>query len=153
MGLWNAAMSMETSRHGVQLELSRAWLVQSAECLVLPNHPGRGHPDGGFVFVRFASFWRLARGATVCHHFSGDGCDPGHARLHSGTRTNSTGVAHSADATDLSANAELLHLEGNPSRDQRRLGQLGQTRAHRQRARSRLSANGMTNDECLMTKH
>jgi hypothetical protein len=31
-------------------------------------------------------------------------------------------------------------LESNPARDQRRMGKLGQTRAHRQRARASLDA-------------
>jgi len=44
---------------------------------------------------------------------------------------------------DLSPHAQLLHLESNPARDQRRLGQLGQTRAHRQRACARVSFRGI----------
>src|SRR4029077_2982449 len=44
------------------------------------------------------------------------------------------GLAHFTDALDLPADAQLLHLESDSARDQRRLGQLGQTRTHRQRA-------------------
>jgi len=39
---------------------------------------------------------------------------------------------------------ELLHLESDPPRHQRRMGQLGQTRAHRQRSRARVSASGLS---------
>ena len=129
-------MSVETSRHGVQLELSRAWLVQFAQHLVFSNHPRRCHANGGFVPACVAAIRRLERGAAVRYHFPGDGRDPGHARLHSGTRTNPARLAHFTDATDLPADAQLLHLESDPARDQRRMGQLGQTRAHRQRARA-----------------
>ena len=46
LGLWHAAMPLETSRHGLQLEVSRARLVQFAERLVFPNHSRRDHADG-----------------------------------------------------------------------------------------------------------
>ena len=134
LGLRHAAMSVETSRHGVQLELSRAWLVQFAEHLVFPDHSRGHHADGRFVPARFAAIRRLERGAAIRDHVSRDGCAPGHARLHFGTRTNPARLADSADAPDLPADAQLLHLESDPARDQRRMGQLGQTRAHRQRA-------------------
>jgi len=62
--------------------------------------------------------------------------------LHFRTRTDHARVADFADAADLSADAELLHLESDFPRDQRRLGKLGQTRAHRQR--SRAGVRGMT---------
>src|SRR6266536_1644032 len=45
-------------------------------------------------------------------------------------------MAHPANATDLSPDAQLLHLEGGPARDQGRLGKLGQTGTHRQRSGS-----------------
>ncbi len=127
-------MSLETPRHGVQLELSRARLVQFAECLVFPNHSRGGHAGGGFALARFASVRCLERGAPVCNYISFDGRHPGDARLHFRTRTDHARVADFADAADLSADAELLHLESNFARDQRRMGELGQTRAHRQRA-------------------
>ncbi len=46
LGLRHAAMSLETSRHGLQLEISRARLVQPAECLVFPDHSRCHHADG-----------------------------------------------------------------------------------------------------------
>ena len=134
LGLRHAAMSLETSRHGVQLELSRPRLVQFAEHLVFPDHSGGHHADGRFVPARFAAVWRLERGAAVRYHVPGDGRAPGDARLHFGTRTNPARLADSADAPDLPSDAQLLHLESNPARDQRRMGELGQTRAHCQRA-------------------
>ena len=85
--------------------------------------------------------WRVERGVAVRHHIPGDGRDPRHARLHVGARTDRARLAHSADAPDLSSHAQLLHLESHPARHQRRLGQLGQTRAHRQRARASVIAN------------
>ncbi len=45
--------------------------------------------------------------------------------------------------------AILLHLESNPARDQGRLGELGQTRAHRQRARA--GVNGKRQSSGLFT--
>ncbi len=81
--------------------------------------------------------WRAV--SAVRHHISVNGCDSGHARLHPGTRTDQARVANFADAPDLSADAELLHLESNSARDQRRLGELGQTRTHRERAGSRIA--------------
>ena len=95
---------------------------------------GSHYADGGFVPARLATIWRVERGAPVCYHLPCDGCAPRHARLHFGTRTNPARLAYSTDAFDLPADAQLLHLESNPARDQRRMGQLGQTRAHRQRA-------------------
>src|SRR2546430_10460740 len=80
-------MSLETSRHDLQLELSRARLVQFAECLVLPNHSGGGHAGGGFALVRLASVRCLERGAPVCNYISFHGRHPGDARLHFRTRT------------------------------------------------------------------
>src|SRR3954451_16475653 len=98
-------MSLETSRHGVQLELSRAWLVQFAEHLVFPNRSRGRHADGGFVPARFVAIRCLERGAAVRHHIPRDGRATCDARLHFGARTNPARVAHSADAPDLSSNA------------------------------------------------
>jgi hypothetical protein len=102
--------------------------------LVFPDHLGGCYTDGGLVLTRIAAVWRVARGAAVYHHVPVDGCAPRHAGLHFGTRTNPARLAHFANATDLSADAQLLHLESDPARDQRRMGELGQTRTHRQRA-------------------
>src|SRR4051794_8673920 len=134
LGLWHAAMSLETSRHGVQLELSRAGLVQFAQHLVFSNHSRGCHAHGRFVPAGIAAIWHLERGAAVHHCIPGDGRASCHARLYSGTRTNPERLAYSADAPDLSSDAQLLHLESHPARHQRRMGQLGQTRTHRQRA-------------------
>src|ERR1044072_1817297 len=118
-------MSLETSRHGVQLELPRTRLVQLAEHLVFPNH-SRGHyADGRFVPTRVVTVWRLERGPSIRHHVPCNGCAARHASLHSGTRTDPACLAHFTDAPDLPSNAQLLHLESDPARDQRRLGQLG----------------------------
>ena len=145
VGLRYAAMSVETSRHGVQLELSRARLVQFAQHLVFSDHSRGHHADGGFVPAGLSAIRRLERGAAVRHHIPRDGRATRHARLHFGTRTNPARLAHPANAPDLSPDAQLLRLESNPARHQRRLGQLGQTRAHRQRARAGL--RGMTKPE------
>src|SRR5205823_13308289 len=118
-------MSLETSRHGVQLELSRARLVQFAEHLVFPNHPRSCYADSGFVSAGIAAVWCVECGPAVHHRISGDGRAARHARLHFGTRINSSRMAHFADATDLPPNAQLLHLESNLARDQRGMGQLG----------------------------
>ncbi len=134
LGLRHAAMSVETSRHGLQLELSRARLVQFAERLVFPDHPRRHHADGRFVPARFAAIRRLGAVLPFVIMFLAMDVHPGDARLHFGTRTNPARLADSTDAPDLPADAQLLHLESNPARDQRRMGQLGQTRAHCQRA-------------------
>src|SRR5437879_12080545 len=129
-------MSLETSRHGVQLELSRAWLVQFAERLVFSNHSRGCYANGGFVPDCVAAVRRVERGAAVYHHIPVDGCAPRHAGLHFGTRTNPARLAPFADAPDLPPDSQLLHLESDPARDQRRMGKLGQTRAHRQCARA-----------------
>jgi hypothetical protein len=76
----------------------------------------------------------MARSLAVRDHIPLDGCDPGNAGLHFGERTGYARMANFADAPDLPADAELLHLESNFARDQRRMGQLGQTGAHRERA-------------------
>src|SRR4029453_13422062 len=76
----------------------------------------------------------MERRAAVRHHVFSDGCASRYARLYPGTRTNSARLAHFTDAIDLPAHAQLLHLESDPARDQRRVGELGQTRTHRQRA-------------------
>ena len=132
-------MFVETSRYGFQLELSRAWLVQFAERLVFPNRSRSDHSDGRFIFARLTSIRRLARGVAVRDHVPFNGRDPGDARLHLGTRTNHARVADFTNAPDLSADAELLHLESDFARDQRRVGELGQTRTHSQRARARVT--------------
>src|SRR5438132_9997718 len=133
-------MSLETSRHGVQLELSRAWLVQFAERLVFSNHSRGCYANGRFVPDCVAAVWRVERGAAIHYYFPVDGCDPRHARLPARAGANYSRLAHFADALDLSADAQLLHLESDPARNQRRVGELGQTRAHRECARARLDA-------------
>src|SRR5436309_2874292 len=127
-------MSLETSRHGVQLELSRTRLVQFAKHLVFPNHSRGRHAHGGFVPAGLPAIRRLERGAAVHHRISSDGRASGHARLYARTRTTHPRLAYPADAPGLSPHAQLLHLESNPPSHQRRMGQLGQTRAHRERA-------------------
>src|SRR5437867_7290157 len=127
-------MSLEASRHGLQLELSRARLVQFAERLVFPNHPHRRHADGRFIFACIAAIRRMARGLAIRDHLSFDGRHPCHARLHPGARTDRARLAHFTDAFDLPADAQLLHLESDSASGQRRLGELGQTRAHSKRA-------------------
>src|SRR4030095_3723855 len=57
LGVRDAAMSLETSRHVVQLELSRAWLVQFAQHLVFSDHSRGGPADGGLVFARGTVLW------------------------------------------------------------------------------------------------
>src|SRR6266571_4044093 len=74
----------------------------------------------------------MACSFAVRDHIPLDGCDSGNACLHFGERTRCTGMENFADASDLPADVELLHLESNFARDQRRLGELGQTRAHGQ---------------------
>src|SRR4051794_24412174 len=93
VGLRYAAMSVETSRHGVQLELSRSRLVQLTQYLVLPDHSDRHYADGGFVSSGLSAVWRVERGAAVCHHISCHGRAARHARLHFGTRTNPARLA------------------------------------------------------------
>src|SRR5205085_7325278 len=134
-------MFVETSRHGFQLELSRAGLVQFAERLVFPNHSRRYYAGSGPVFARVTSVRRVGRAPAVRDHVSFDGRDSRDARLRFGTRTDHAGVANFADASDLSADAELLHLESDYPRDQRRVGQLGKTGAHRERSRSRVAVD------------
>src|SRR5262249_5665916 len=113
MGLWYTAMFVETSRHGVQLELSRARLVQFAEHVVYPNHSRRYHANGGFVSAGIAAIRRLERGAAVHRNIPGHGCSPRHARLHARARADHTRLANFADAPDLSPDAQLLCLESN----------------------------------------
>src|SRR6266498_4747138 len=50
-------------------------------------------------------------------------------------------MAHPANATDLSPDAQLLHLESDFAWNQRRVGELGQARAHRQRTRESLACH------------
>src|SRR6266496_2068668 len=136
-------MSLETPRHGVQLELSRAWLVQFAERLVFPNHSRGRYANGGFVPDCVAAVRRVERGVAIHYYFPVDGRDPRHARQARtiGSRSSrQASVAHFTNAIDLSADAQLLHLESDPARNQRRMGKLGQTRTHRQRARASLDA-------------
>src|SRR5262249_41966131 len=149
LGLRHAAMSVETPRHGVQLELSRAWMVQFAEHLVFPNYSRGGYAHGRPVPDWVASLWRMAGGAAIHHHIFGDGRDPRHACLPARAGAGRVGIAHSTDASDLPSDAQLLHLEGNPPRDQRRVGKLGQTRAHRQCAR----AGVITNPSVISVSH
>src|SRR5262245_23425306 len=133
MGLRHIAMSLETSRYGVQLELSRAWLVQFAQHLVFSNHSRRHYADGGFVLAGVIAIWRVERCAAVHPNIPRDGRAARHVSLHVGARADRARLAHSANAADLSADAQLLRLESNPARHQRRLGQLGQTGAYGQR--------------------
>jgi len=127
---------METSRHGVQLELSRARLVQFAQHLVFPNYSCRYHANGGFVSAGIAAIRRLERGAAVHRNIPGDGRASRHSRVHARARAARARLAHSANASDLSADAQLLRLESNSARHQRCLGQLGEARTHSQRAGS-----------------
>src|SRR5207237_8752755 len=120
-------MSLETSRHDLQLELSRARLVQVAERLVLPNHSGGGHAGGGFAIVRFASVRCLERGPPVCNYISFHGRHPADARLHFRTRTDHARVADFAVAADLSAVSDVLSFESIFACDYCVLGRLGQT--------------------------
>src|SRR5207237_5899841 len=103
LGIWHPAMSVETSRHGVQLELSRARLVQFAEHLVFPNHSRGSHAHGGLVPAGVTPIRCVERGASIHYHIPGDGRAPRHAGLHFGTRTNPERLAHPADAPDLSS--------------------------------------------------
>src|SRR5207247_8913120 len=128
-------MSLETPRHGVQLELSRAWLVQFAERLVFPNHSRGRYANGGFVPDCVAAVRRVERGVAIHYYFPGDGRDPRHARLPTRARANRARLAHFTNAIDLPTHAQLLYLESDPARDQRRLSKLGLTLAHRQRGR------------------
>src|SRR5467141_3410952 len=100
-------MSLETSRHGLQLEIPRPGLVQFAERLVFPNHPGRDHADGGLVSPRLAAVRSLERGAAVRHRVSEYGRAPRHPCLHHRTRIHHPRLADSADAIDLSPDVEL----------------------------------------------
>ena len=93
--------------------LPSIWFFQ----IILVAH----HADGGFVPARLASLRRLARGPAVRYHLPGDGRAPRDARLHHGRRTDLRGLADSADAPDLSADAQLCDLESDPPRDQRRV--------------------------------
>src|SRR5438552_18235189 len=99
-------MSLETSRHDFQLELSRSRLVQFAECLVFPNNSRGGHAGGGFALARISSVRCLERSASICDHVSFDGCHTRDARLHFRTRTHPALVAEFAVATGLSAHAD-----------------------------------------------
>ena len=78
-----------------------------------------------------AAFRRLARGPAVRDRLSRDGCDSRHPRLCYRARTDPAGLAHSPDAPDLPAAAQLRDLESDPARDQGRVGRLGQTGADR----------------------
>src|SRR5205814_8042367 len=134
LGLWHAAMSLETPRYGLQLEVSRARLVQFTQHLVFSDHPCGYHSNGGFISARVAAIWHLERSDAICHHLPGHGRASRHARLHSRTRADRARLAHIADASDLPPDAQLLYLEGDFAWNQRRLGKLGQTGTHRQRA-------------------
>src|SRR5947207_11123472 len=107
-------MPLETPRHGVQLELPRAWLVQFAQRLVFSNHSRRCYANGGFVPDRVAAVRRVERGTAIHYYFPGDGRDPRHARLPARAGANRAGLAHFTDAIDLSPDAQLLHLESDP---------------------------------------
>src|SRR5439155_14253745 len=122
LGLWHAAMPLETPRHGVQPEVSRARLVQFAEHLVFPDHPCRYHADGRFISARLAAIWHVERSDAIRHYLPGHGRAPRDARLHSRARADRARLADIADAIDLPSHAELLHLESGPARNQRRMG-------------------------------
>src|SRR4030095_1249696 len=133
-------MSLETSRKSLQLAISRARLVQSAECLVLPDPARRAHPHGRLFPSRFAPIRRLACRAPVRRHLRGDGCDSRHARLRPGARIDFARLADHPDATDLPPASSLRHLESHPARRQGRVGRLGKTRADRVRTGTGLMA-------------
>src|SRR5262245_53445099 len=95
VGLRHAAVSVETSRHGVPLELSRARLVQLAEHLVFPNHSRGSYTDGGFVSSGIAAVWCVERSAPVHPGIPGDGRAPRHAGLHTRARADCARLAHS----------------------------------------------------------
>src|SRR5215468_7354480 len=114
MGLWHTAMFVETSRHGVQLELSRARLVQFAQHLVFPNYSRRYHANGGFVSAGIAAIRGLERGAAIHRNLPGHGRAPRHLSMHARARAARPRLANFADAPDLSPDAQLLRLEGNP---------------------------------------
>ena len=113
------------SEYGVQLELSRAWLVQFAQHLVFPDHSRRCHADGRFVLACLSAVRRLARGHAVRDYVPVHGRDSSQARLSSGARTHRPCLADFANARDLPSDAQLLHLESDPTGDQRRVGELG----------------------------
>ena len=110
------------SEYGVQLELSRAWLVQFAQHLFFSDHSRRCHADRRFVFARVAALRRVARGHAVRDYVPVHGRDPSQARLSSGKGTHPACLADFANARDLPSDAQLLHLESDPARDQRRRG-------------------------------
>src|SRR6476620_12694612 len=105
VGLRYTAMSVETSRHGVQLELSRARLVQPAQHLVLSDRSDRHYADHRFIPAGLSALRRVERGAAVRHHIPCDGRAPRHARVYFGTRANPARLAHLTTAPDLSADA------------------------------------------------
>src|SRR5207244_1578298 len=94
----------------------------------------------GFVPDCIVAIRRVAGGAAIHCHVPGDGRNPRHACLPARAGAGHLGLAHLAHASDLSPDAQLLHLESDPARDQRRLGKLGQTRAHRQCAGAAVTA-------------
>src|SRR5438874_12054903 len=110
-------MSLETPRHGVQLELSRAWLVQFAEHLVFPDHSRRTDTNGGLVPDCFVAIRRLERSIAIHCHVPGDGRNPRHACLPARPGAARLALAPLAPASDLLPGAELLHLDGHPAAD------------------------------------
>jgi len=70
-----------------------------------------------------------------------------HARLPARARADRARLAYFADAPHLSSDAQLLHLESDPARHQRRMGQLGKLERNRQRARRALRAR-LASDAC-----
>src|SRR5438270_10519208 len=102
-------------------------MVQFAYGLVLSNNPGGRHADGGSFSTRIFAFRRLGRGHALCRYVFGHGLNSGDAGMYPGTRTRQARVAHLANAIDLPAAAQLLHLESNLARNQRCVGELGKT--------------------------
>src|ERR1051326_2460046 len=81
LGIRHAAVSVETPRHGVQLELPRTWLVQSAQRVVFPDHTRGGYAHVRFVPFGVPAFRLLKRGVSFYCPFPTDGCDPRHPCL------------------------------------------------------------------------
>src|SRR6266496_3698880 len=78
-----------------------------------------------FQIILVAVVRRLERRVAIHYHFPGDGRDSRHARLLARAGADRARLAHLADAPDLPSHAELLYLESDPARDQRRMGELG----------------------------
>src|SRR5437764_14948922 len=113
MGLRYAAMSVETSRHGVQLELSRARLVQLTEHLVLSDRSDAQYADRRSISAGLSAIRRVELGPAVRDDIPCHGRTTCDARRCFGMRTNPGRLAHLPDAPDPSGDALLLRLESN----------------------------------------